>query len=82
MTKPVPARGGCHGHPVGSTWGRATHATGCWTASHRCEAQRGSPVNVIAVDRTTIGDARGSVDTLDAQQVAHRPADESAVGHA
>lgn len=76
MTKPVPARGACHGHPVGSTWGRAGHATGCWTASHRCEAQGGSLVSSIGVDRTTIWDARGAVDALDAQHVARRAADE------
>ncbi|MER7812754.1 hypothetical protein, partial [Streptomyces sp900116325] len=34
----------------------------------------------ITLDRTTIGDARGSVDTLDARHVTHRPADECAVG--
>lgn len=48
--------------------------------AHCCEAQRGSPVNFIAVDDTTIGDARGAVDTLNAQRVAHRSADEAAVG--
>ncbi|WP_346771892.1 hypothetical protein [Streptomyces sp. JH14] len=35
---------------------------------------RGSPVSFIAVDRTTIGDTRGAVDTLDSERVAHRSA--------
>ncbi|MFF3353941.1 hypothetical protein ACFYWN_15050 [Streptomyces sp. NPDC002917] len=46
----------------------------------RCETQRGSPVNFIAVDCRTIGDARGAVDMLKAERVAHRSTDEVAVG--
>ncbi len=33
-----------------------------------CEAQRGSPVNFIAVDYTTIGDAAGAVDELNSRR--------------
>jgi hypothetical protein len=40
--------------------------------AHRCEQARGSPVNFIAVDYTTIGDARGAVDALNGERVAHR----------
>ncbi|MHA5052419.1 PI-PLC domain-containing protein [Streptomyces sp. SD15] len=36
---------------------------------HRCERQRGRPVNFVAVDYTTIGDARGAVEELNAQRV-------------
>ncbi|MFE0106227.1 hypothetical protein [Streptomyces sp. NPDC059009] len=32
--------------------------------AHRCARERGRPVNFIAVDFATIGDARGAVDTL------------------
>lgn len=35
-----------------------------------CERERGRPVNFIAVDYTTIGDARGAVDTLNAGRQA------------
>jgi hypothetical protein len=34
---------------------------------HRCERERGRPVNFVAVDYTTIGDAGGAVDELNAQ---------------
>ncbi|MFC8344228.1 hypothetical protein [Streptomyces sp. NPDC057280] len=33
-----------------------------------CERERGRPVNFVAVDYTTIGDARGAVDTLNAER--------------
>ncbi|MFF1838400.1 hypothetical protein ACFVXE_29975 [Streptomyces sp. NPDC058231] len=42
--------------------------------ARRCERQRGGPVNFVAVDYTTIGDARGAVDTLNTERVAHRSA--------
>ncbi|WP_239158210.1 PI-PLC domain-containing protein [Streptomyces sp. SID13726] len=35
---------------------------------HRCERERGRPVNFVAVDYTTIGDARGAVDTLNSER--------------
>lgn len=35
---------------------------------HRCERKRGRPVNFVAVDYTTIGDAGGAVDELDADR--------------
>ena len=35
---------------------------------HRCERERGRPVNFIAVDYTTIGDVRGAVDTLNSER--------------
>ncbi|MEU6378818.1 hypothetical protein [Streptomyces sp. NPDC046909] len=35
---------------------------------HRCERERGRPVNFIAVDYTTIGDVRGAVDRLNADR--------------
>ncbi|PWI15053.1 hypothetical protein DI272_13405 [Streptomyces sp. Act143] len=34
----------------------------------KCERERGRPVNFVAVDYTTIGDARGAVDALNAQR--------------
>ncbi|MFI1722707.1 hypothetical protein [Streptomyces sp. NPDC020489] len=34
----------------------------------RCERERGRPVNFIAVDYTTVGDARGAVDALNARR--------------
>lgn len=37
---------------------------------HRCEAQRGRPVNFVAVDYATIGDALGAVDALNAERLA------------
>lgn len=37
---------------------------------HRCEAQRDQPVNFVAVDYATIGDALGAVDTLNAERLA------------
>lgn len=48
--------------------------------AYHCEAQRGSPVDFAAVDRTTIGDTRGAVDTLNAERVAHRSAGGSTGG--
>lgn len=33
-----------------------------------CERERGSPVNFIAIDYTTIGDARAAVDALNARR--------------
>jgi hypothetical protein len=36
---------------------------------HRCEAQRGHPVNFVAVDYATIGDALGAVDALNAERL-------------
>jgi hypothetical protein len=36
----------------------------------RCEAQRGHPVNFVAVDYATIGDALGAVDALNAERLA------------
>jgi hypothetical protein len=35
---------------------------------HDCERQRGRPVNFVAVDYLTIGDARGAVDALNAER--------------
>ncbi|WP_405988964.1 PI-PLC domain-containing protein [Streptomyces sp. NBC_00986] len=35
---------------------------------HRCERERGRPVNFVAVDYTTIGDAGGAVDTLNSER--------------
>ncbi|MET7485177.1 PI-PLC domain-containing protein [Streptomyces sp. NPDC005538] len=35
---------------------------------HRCERERGRPVNFVAVDYTTIGDAGGAVDALNSQR--------------
>ena len=35
---------------------------------HRCERERGHPVNFVAVDYTTIGDAGSTVDTLNAER--------------
>ncbi|TGA88701.1 hypothetical protein [Streptomyces sp. MZ04] len=35
---------------------------------HACERERGSPVNFVAVDYLTIGDARGAVDALNAER--------------
>ncbi|MGP4002557.1 hypothetical protein [Streptomyces sp. 8N706] len=37
-----------------------------------CERERGRPVTFVAVDYTTIGDARGAVDALNATRTAHR----------
>jgi hypothetical protein len=37
---------------------------------HRCETQRGHPVNFVAVDYATIGDALGAVDALNAERLA------------
>ncbi|MFE7792897.1 hypothetical protein ACFU6F_28485, partial [Streptomyces sp. NPDC057460] len=54
--------------------------------AHRCETRRGSPVNFIAVDCTTIGDAREAVDMLEAhapvrRRGGRRPPMTSAAGH-
>ncbi|MGW6022307.1 hypothetical protein [Streptomyces sp. NPDC055099] len=35
---------------------------------HDCERQRGRPVNFVAVDYLTVGDARGAVDALNAER--------------
>ncbi|MFF0015649.1 hypothetical protein [Streptomyces sp. NPDC005374] len=35
---------------------------------HRCERERGRPVNFVAVDYTTVGDARGAIDALNAER--------------
>ncbi|MEU4995929.1 hypothetical protein [Streptomyces sp. NPDC021622] len=35
---------------------------------HACERERGRPVNFVAVDYLTIGDARGAVDALNAER--------------
>ncbi|MFG2629552.1 hypothetical protein [Streptomyces sp. NPDC048473] len=43
--------------------------------AHRCEQQRGGPVNFVAVDYTTIGDVRGAVDALNAELPARRSDD-------
>jgi len=37
---------------------------------HRCETQRDHPVNFVAVDYATIGDALGAVDALNAERLA------------
>ncbi|MFG2681493.1 hypothetical protein [Streptomyces sp. NPDC048392] len=37
--------------------------------AHNCERQRGRPVNFIAVDYATIGDALGAVDELNAERL-------------
>ncbi|MDI2129824.1 hypothetical protein [Yinghuangia seranimata] len=37
--------------------------------AHRCETERGRPVNFVAVDFATIGDARGAVDALNSDRV-------------
>ncbi|MFE9855493.1 hypothetical protein [Streptomyces sp. NPDC005780] len=37
--------------------------------AHRCERERGSPVNFVAVDYTTIGDVRGAVAALNEERV-------------
>nr|WP_191094859.1 hypothetical protein [Streptomyces kanamyceticus] len=39
---------------------------------HRCEAERGRPVNFAAVDFATIGDALGAVDALNDERTARR----------
>ncbi|MEU7578664.1 hypothetical protein AB0B50_13765 [Streptomyces sp. NPDC041068] len=36
--------------------------------AHRCERERGRPVNFVAVDFATIGDARGAVDALNKER--------------
>ncbi|MFE7763088.1 PI-PLC domain-containing protein [Streptomyces sp. NPDC057438] len=36
--------------------------------AHTCERQRGRPVNFVAVDYATLGDARSAVDTLNAER--------------
>ncbi|MHB9756129.1 hypothetical protein ACYBSK_17270 [Streptomyces sp. BYX5S] len=36
--------------------------------AHRCERARGRPVNFVAVDYATIGDAQGAVDALNAER--------------
>lgn len=36
--------------------------------AHACERERGRPVNFVAVDYLTIGDARGAVDALNAER--------------
>ncbi|MFG3163583.1 hypothetical protein ACGFY8_27345 [Streptomyces sp. NPDC048232] len=38
--------------------------------AHNCERQRGRPVNFIAVDYATIGDALGAVEELNAERLA------------
>ncbi|MFG3137546.1 hypothetical protein ACGFZA_15195 [Streptomyces sp. NPDC048211] len=38
--------------------------------AHRCERERGSPVNFVAVDYTTIGDVRGAVAALNEERAA------------
>ncbi|MEE4495654.1 hypothetical protein [Streptomyces sp. BE230] len=38
--------------------------------AHRCERERGSPVNFVAVDYTTIGDVRGAVAALNDERAA------------
>ncbi|WP_217169402.1 PI-PLC domain-containing protein [Streptomyces sp. AC512_CC834] len=48
--------------------------------AHTCERQRGRPVNFIAVDYATIGDALGAVNELNAERVeddTHDPVDRS-----
>jgi hypothetical protein len=37
--------------------------------AHRCEAERHSPVNFVAVDYASIGDAKGAVDALNAERL-------------
>lgn len=37
--------------------------------AHRCERERGGPVDFVAVDCTTIGDARRAVAALDGERV-------------
>lgn len=39
--------------------------------AHRCEKARGHPVNFVAVDYASIGDALGAVDQLNAERLAH-----------
>ncbi|MFD8902790.1 hypothetical protein [Streptomyces ardesiacus] len=39
--------------------------------AHTCERQRGRPVNFIAVDYATIGDALGAVNELNAERLEH-----------
>jgi len=39
---------------------------------HKCERARGRPVNFIAVDYTTSGDARGAVNELNAERAHGR----------
>ncbi|WP_237773213.1 MULTISPECIES: hypothetical protein [Streptomyces] len=36
--------------------------------AHRCERERGRPVNFVAVDFATLGDARGAVDALNKER--------------
>ncbi|WP_372514849.1 hypothetical protein [Streptomyces ortus] len=36
--------------------------------AHACERQRGAPVNFVAVDYLTVGDAKGAVDRLNAER--------------
>lgn len=38
--------------------------------AHRCERERGRPVNLVAVDYATIGDARGAVRALNNERIA------------
>jgi hypothetical protein len=46
------------------------HVRGGWggVTTAGCERERGRPVNFVAVDYTTIGDAGGAVDELDADR--------------
>lgn len=37
--------------------------------AHRCERERGSPVNFVAVDYTTLGDVRGAVEALNEERM-------------
>ncbi|MFI6012680.1 hypothetical protein ACIBAG_28375 [Streptomyces sp. NPDC051243] len=37
--------------------------------AHACERQRGRPVNFVAVDYATLGDARGAVDALNTERL-------------
>jgi hypothetical protein len=39
---------------------------------HRCQAARAAPVNFVAVDYATIGDALGAVDDLNTERLPAR----------
>jgi len=41
--------------------------------AHKCERERGRPVNFIAVDYATLGDARGAVKALNAERLQRTP---------
>ncbi|MFG2312111.1 hypothetical protein ACGFS9_26110 [Streptomyces sp. NPDC048566] len=67
-------------HFVTDTGGRRLYAGSVNSFStvleraHRCERERGSPVNFVAVDYATLGDAHGAVEALNAERVQAKSA--------